>query len=262
MLFAARKMLLKKPGIIACALALVFAAGFLFVGGGCAKKEEQLRLFAAAGLKKPMDEVISLFEKETGVKVVPNYGASGGLYAQIKEGQPCDLFYSADWLYIEKVGADGKLAEAQKFLRDKVVLVVSKTGRNKVKNVQDLARPGVTVGVCDPNAPVGAYAENALRKMNIWNGINAAGNLKARPSTVNQLAIMVQQDQLDAGLVFSSVANGYGLEKVQVLPEEYTGEVVFGAAVIKGGNEKLAKKFMEVAGKNVDKFAAYGWEAY
>lgn len=252
----------KITRIVLGVVMLAVIGGPLVLTGGCGKKEAQLNLYVAAGLKKPMDEVIATFEKETGAKVIPNYGASGALYTQIKEGQPCDLYFSADWMYIDKLKEDGKLAAAQKFLQDNIVLIVSKSSKDKVKNVEDLLKPGVTVGICDPNAPVGAYAETALKKLHIWDKLSATGNIKARPSTVNQLAIMVQKDELDAGLIFSSVARGFGVEYVQVIPQEYTGEIIFGAAIIKGGNEKLAQKFLDTANKHIDEFTKLGWQAY
>jgi len=71
---------------------------------------QELNLFVAAGMKKPMDTIIEEFQKETGAVVLVNYGSSGELFAQIAAGQPADLYYSADWLYIEKCADIGKLA--------------------------------------------------------------------------------------------------------------------------------------------------------
>lgn len=250
---------------VLCALLAILCAGLLplLITSGCGQQRvAELNLYAAAGLKQPMDEVIAIFEKETGVKVIPNYAASGQLYTQIKEGQPCDLYFSADWMYIEKLREEGKVAADQKFLQDNLVLIVSQSARSRVKTVQDLVKPGVTVGVCDPNAPVGVYAERALKKLGLWDQLNTSGNLKARPSTVNQLAIMVQKDQLDAGLIFSSVAKAFGLEPVQVIPQEYTGEIVFGVAIIKGGKEELARKFLDAANQHIDAFTKLGWRPY
>lgn len=249
------KIVLRVAVLGAVVVSLVFS-------GGCGQKETQLNLYVAAGLKKPMDKVIAIFEQEKGVKVIPNYAASGALYTQIKEGQPCDLFFSADWMYVEKLKEDGKLASGQKFLQDNLVLIVSNSAKDKVKSVEDLVKPGVTVGICDPSAPVGVYAENALKKLNLWDKLSTTGNLKAHPSTVNQLAIMVQKDELDAGLIFSSVARSFGVDYVQTISQEYTGEIIFGAAIIKGGNEKLAQEFLDTANKHIDEFTSLGWQAY
>ncbi len=255
-----------KRKILSLVVIISLFAGLAVISSGCGGSQTaekgELNLYVAAGLKKPMDVVVEKFKQETGNDVIPNYGPSGGLYAQIKEGQPCDLYYSADWLYIEKLETDQKLLEGKKFLKDNEVLVVSVKGREKVKSVNDLANKGVVLGVCDTNAPVGAYAEKALKELELWDNITAAGTLKARPSTVNQLAIMVKTDELDAGLIYSSVAKGNDLEVVEVIDDKFTGEIIFGAAIIKGGNEKLAREFMNFALKNTDEFTKYGWSVY
>jgi molybdate transport system substrate-binding protein len=221
---------------------------------------QQLNLFVAAGMKKPMDEVIAAFQKASGATVRVNYGPSGGLFAQIEQNQPCDLYYSADWIYIEKLEEAGKLEKSLKFLKDNLVLVVSSGGQAKVKSVQDLTKPDVSLVIADQQAPVGVYAENALRALGLMDKLG--DNIKARPSTVNQIAIMVKENQVDAGLIYSSVANANGLEPVETIDEKYSGEIVFGAAVIKGGNTELAEAFMNFARENASVFEKYGWRAY
>lgn len=223
-------------------------------------KGQKLSLFVAAGMKKPMDETIAAFQEKSGATVLVNYGPSGGLYTQIAQNQPCDLYYSADWLYIDKVEEAGKLEESQKFLSDNVVLVVSSGGKDKVKNMQDLAKTDVSIVIADMQAPVGVYSENALRKLGLLDKLG--DNIKARPSTVNQIAIMVKENQVDAGLIFSSVANSNGLEIIETINQEYTGEVIFATAVIKGENTKLAKAFRDFGNENVSVFEKYGWKGY
>jgi len=243
------------------ACAFVFSFQVAMENGSCAEPQK-LYLYAGAGLKKPMDVVIEKFKQIHGVEVVPNYGPSGGLYAQISKGQPCDIYYCADWMYIEKLEKDQLLLEKKKFLTDFVVLIVSKSGAAKITSLNDLTKEGMVLVVADPRAPIGGYTESGLKKLGLWDKIAAQGNVKARPSTVNQVAIMVQEDQVDAGLVFKSVATMYGLKPVQTMGPELTGEIVFGIGVIKGGNEALARKFMAFAREQVGEFTKYGWQAY
>jgi molybdate transport system substrate-binding protein len=239
---------------------------FLLTGGLCSTAfatDNRLHLYVAAGLKKPMDVVIDQFKKEKGdLTITANYASSGSLYAQIREGQPCDLYFSADWVYIEKLEKDQKLAEGLKFLKDHEVLIVSKTGEGKVKSVKDLTKKGVVLVIADPQAPNGAYAERALKNLGIWEEINAAGILKARPSTVHQVAIMVKEDQADAAIIFQSVANGHKLKTVETIPLDLTGEIIFAAAIIKDGNQKLAKEFYDFARQHIAEFTHYGWQPY
>ena len=253
--------MIRRLLIHAAALALVLSFQATSGDGLCAEPQK-LYLYAGAGMKKPMDVVIEKFKQVHGVEVVPNYGPSGGLYAQITKGQPCDIYYCADWMYIEKLEKDQLLLEKKKFLTDSVVVIVSKTGAAKVATFNDLTKEGVVLAVGDTRAPVGGYTENGLKKLGLWDKIKAQGNIKTMPSTVNQIAIMVQEDQVDAGFVFKSVASMYGLKPVQTMGPELTGEIVFGIGIIKGGNEGLARKFMAFARENVGEFTKYGWQAY
>jgi molybdate transport system substrate-binding protein len=245
--------------LIACALPFSFQAAS---GDGLCAESPKLYLYAGAGMKKPMDVVIEKFKQVHGVEVVPNYGPSGGLYAQITKGQPCDIYFCADWMYIEKLENDQLLIEKKKFLTDFVVVIVSKTGASKITSFSDLTKEGVVLAVGDTRAPVGGYTANGLKKLGLWDKMVAQGNIKAMPSTVNQVAIMVQEDQVDAGFVFKSVATMYGLKVVQTMGPELTGEIVFGIGIIKGGNEMLARKFMAFAREQVGEFTKYGWQAY
>ncbi len=123
---------------------------------------QTLNLYVAAGMKKPMDVVIESFQEETDAVVAVNYGPSGGLYSQIEQGQPCDLFYSADWIYIDKLEETQKIESSSEFLTDNIVLVVSETGKSRVSKMADLANPGVTVVFADAQAPAGVYAKNSI----------------------------------------------------------------------------------------------------
>jgi molybdate transport system substrate-binding protein len=219
-----------------------------------------LNLFVAAGLQKPVEQIIESFKEETGAEVSANYASSGSLYAQIDQGQPCDLYYSADWMYIDKLDQSGKLEEGQKFLKDNIVLIASETGQNKISKIGDLANPGVSLVIADPQAPAGVYAKNSLVNLGLWDKVSS--NIKAMPSTVNQVLIMVKEDQVDAGLVYSSVANGNGLQPVEVIDEKYSGEIIFGSAIINGKQTDLSQAFIEHASKNINFFEQYGWKAY
>jgi len=228
----------------------------------CAEPE-RLNLYVAAGLKKAMDVVVERFTQETGLEVFPNYGPSGGLYTQIIKGQPCDVYFTADWALLEKLEEKQLVVEKKRFLKDFIVLVVSKTGAQKgIRSFEDLTKDGVVLSVADSRAPVGRYAEKGLSNLGLLDTILAKGNLKAKPNTVNQLSIMVEKDQVDAGLIFRSVANMYGLPPVAVMGLDATGDIVFGVGTIKGGNEALGKKFMEFAVEHISEFVKYGWEPY
>lgn len=57
---------------------------------------EQVRVAVAANFAEPMREIASRFERDSGHRVELVYGATGKLYAQIRNGAPYDLLLSAD----------------------------------------------------------------------------------------------------------------------------------------------------------------------
>lgn len=244
-------------------MGLVLIIGFLLLTAGCTSEQKSLNVYVAAGLKKPMDVVIANYANATGITVIPNYGPSGGLYTQISQGQPCDLYYSADYALIEKLEKEGKVAESEKFMKEFVVMTVSKTGKEKgLTKATDLTRGNIVVAVADPSAPAGVYAENVLKNLKLWDTLNSMGNIKTRPSTVNQVALMVESDEVDAGFMYSSTAVLYKLDTVEKYGYDLSEEIIFGDAIIKGGNEAGAKAFRDYVRQNSGEFTRYGWEIY
>jgi len=217
-------------------------------------------LYVAAGMKKPMDVVVAAWQAKTGDTVNVNYSSSGALFAQIEQGQPCDLYFTADWIYVEKMQEAELAASYTPFLNDNVALVVSESAKEKIKSFEDLTKKDITLCVCDYAAPVGLYAEDGLRSMGLWNG--AEPQIVARPSTVNQAAIMVLQDEVDAALIFSSVANANSLTPVALMDTKDSGEIIFATVTVKGENEAIANEFVKFANEYVGEFEKYGWKAY
>src|SRR6266849_1928179 len=73
--------------ILICALLTLANAG---------AKAAEITVFAAASLTDSLKEISASYEKETGDKVLFNFGASGLLARQIREGALADIFFSAD----------------------------------------------------------------------------------------------------------------------------------------------------------------------
>lgn len=76
-------------------LNLLFISFFLFcittLAGGA-----EVSVAVASNFTAPMRQIKTEFERETGHKALLSFGASGKLYAQIKNGAPFELFLSAD----------------------------------------------------------------------------------------------------------------------------------------------------------------------
>ncbi|HJW85187.1 MAG TPA: molybdate ABC transporter substrate-binding protein, partial [Candidatus Brocadiaceae bacterium] len=73
-----------------------------------ARGGDKILIAAASDLNFAMDEMLSVFKKaHPAVDVDVSYGSSGNFYAQIKQGAPYDLFFSADASYPARLEEEG-----------------------------------------------------------------------------------------------------------------------------------------------------------
>ncbi len=80
---------------------------FLFFGCGQQESEPKLVIATAANMQFAMEDLVSAFTKETGIKCEIVISSSGKLTAQIQAGAPFDVFVSADLKYPESLHQAG-----------------------------------------------------------------------------------------------------------------------------------------------------------
>lgn len=73
---------------------------------------QSLRVAAASDLRFAMNDLANQYEKKTGTKLDTSYGSSGNFRAQIENGAPFDIFFSADATYPQELVKSGA-ADAQ-----------------------------------------------------------------------------------------------------------------------------------------------------
>ncbi|HLS98165.1 MAG: molybdate ABC transporter substrate-binding protein [Porticoccaceae bacterium] len=83
----------------------LLAAMLLLASGGIARADS-LQVAVAANFTAAFKQLAPLFEQQTGHRLIPSFGATGQLYAQIRHGAPFDVFLAAD------DEAPGKLLES------------------------------------------------------------------------------------------------------------------------------------------------------
>jgi ABC-type molybdate transport system substrate-binding protein len=70
--------------------------GLLVASNGSVLAQEAVRLYAAGSLRVALTEVAVAFEKQEGIPVATEFGASGLLRERIEKGAPAEVFASAD----------------------------------------------------------------------------------------------------------------------------------------------------------------------
>lgn len=183
---------------------LIFA--YLFVTTQTAHAGERITIAAAADLKFALDELVELFNKaHPADRVETIYGSSGKFQAQIRQGAPFDLYFSADIAYPRELKAEGLAAsEVQPYAVGRIVLWSQLHDAGRM-TLADLADPAIhKIAIANPkHAPYGKRAEEALKAAGIWEKVE--GKL-VYGENVAQAAQFVQTGNAQAGMVALSLA--------------------------------------------------------
>ena len=226
----------------------------------------KLLISVAASLKKPMEEIATLYATEQpAVTLEFNFGASGTLQTQIEQGAPADIFISAAQKQMDALEKGTLLLDGTRvnLLQNKVVLVVPK-GNTAPASFEELATDTVKqVGLGDPaSVPAGQYAQDILTFLKIADKVNAKAVLG---KDVTEVLSWVESGNVDAGVVYASDA--FSSDKVTVTAtasEDSHKPVVYPAAVIKASaNADAAKALIAYLQTEAAKavFEKYGFTA-
>ncbi|HEY2139312.1 MAG TPA: molybdate ABC transporter substrate-binding protein, partial [Chthoniobacterales bacterium] len=163
----------------------------------------ELFVSAAASLTNVMKEVSSGFEKQSGVKVVLNFGASNMLARQIEEGAPADVFLSADETQMDRLEKQIVKETRSDLLTNRLVVVVRADSQLQIGSLSDLTNATFgKIAVADPRAvPAGVYAREALTSAGLWEKV--ATKIVPTENVRTALAV-VETGNADAGFVYKT----------------------------------------------------------
>jgi molybdate transport system substrate-binding protein len=146
-----------------------------------------------------MEEAARVFQEETGIAVYLNFGGSGTVLSQMKVARSGDLYIpgSPDYMLIaEKDGAVE--AESVKIISYLVPAILVPAGNpENIQGLADLARPGVEIGIGNPEAVcVGLYAYEILE----FNGRleEIEPNIVTHAESCSKTATLVALSSVDA----------------------------------------------------------------
>jgi molybdate transport system substrate-binding protein len=230
-------------------LALLCAG--LLTAAGCARGAE-LIVHAAASLTDALKELAPAYEKQSGDKLLFNFGASSQLARQIKEGAPADVFFSADQAQMDNLDKAGLLAPGtrENLLGNTLVIVVPADSAIKIASAADLTKAEVKkVAVAEPNSvPAGVYTKEYLTRLGLWEKVLP----KVLPTeNVRASLAAVESGNVEAGTVYKTDA--LISKKVRVACEAPAAEggpkIAYPLAALKSSkNPEAARKLLAFLG--------------
>ncbi|MDP2810728.1 MAG: molybdate ABC transporter substrate-binding protein [Rhodocyclaceae bacterium] len=165
-----------------------------------------ITIAAAADLKFAMDGIVARFRQAMpGSRIEVIYGSSGKFHAQIRQGAPYDLFFSADIAFPRALAAEGLAASDVRPYAVGRLALWSPSRDARGMALADLADPSIRrIAIANPkHAPYGRRAEEALRAAGVWEKV--ASKL-VFGENVAQAAQYVQTGNADVGILALSLA--------------------------------------------------------
>lgn len=215
------------------------------VGDATEEPSAPLLVMAAASLNTAMPELIAQFEANTGIPADLVLGATGNLAAQIENGAPADLFFSADAATVERLRNSGAIRpESVVNYANGELVLVWREGIEPPQSLADLADPRFeAVAIANPeHAPYGAAAREALQGLRIWDEMEPR---VVMAENVSQSYQLVGTGNADAGLVSRSVLpNPSAIEFLPVDPALHT-PIRQAAGVLVRSTHPGAQRFLD-----------------
>jgi molybdate transport system substrate-binding protein len=229
--------------------ALFFALALTAVARGA----ETVAIAAAANLIYALDALDAAFQRASpGVSVSTTTGASGNLFAQIRNGAPFDVFLSADTEYPRQLAAAdlGDSGTLRTFATGRLVLWTTRHDLN-LYDIATLLRSATVkkIAIAQPRtAPYGRAAQAALTKLGVWTEVQPKLVIG---ENISQTAQFIQTGNADVGfvalsLVISGSLAGQGQWR-EVAPALYAGVPLDHAAVLTrhGAANPAARRFLD-----------------
>jgi molybdate transport system substrate-binding protein len=173
-----------------------------------AHSADTLTIAAASDLQFALKDLAARYERETGTHLQITFGSSGNFLAQIKNGAPFDLFFSADVDYPKKLAAAGQAdpATLYEYATGKLVLWTRTDSRLDLKQgLRVVLDPRVRkIAIANPDhAPYGRAAVAALQHDNLYENVRAKLVLG---ENISQAAQFADSGNADLGIIALSLA--------------------------------------------------------
>ena len=213
-------------------------------------RAQTLTVFSAASLTDAMNDVSAQWTQGGHPALRLSFASSSTLARQIEEGAPANLFASADEKWMDYL-ADKKLIAGdtrKDLLGNSLVLIVPSDKPLHVTIAPGFDLPGLLgpngrLATGDPkHVPVGIYAEQALKKLGLWDAV--APHL-ASTEDVRSALLLVERGESPVGIVYGTdAAVSKAVIVAGTFPESSHDPVSYPFAVTKSGDTPDARSLL------------------
>lgn len=227
--------------ILVSALAVLF---FTTPASFCADQPKEITVFTAASLTDAFEEIGQMYKNETNTSVVFNFDGSQALATQMINGAYADVFISANTKQMDVVKNAGLMnnSSVMTFTENKLSLIVPKNNPGKIRDLKDLAKPGIKVVIGTEDVPVGDYAVQIINNLGNDSAFGpeykskVLANVVSQETNVNYVVTKVALGEADVGFAYVSDVTEDVASKVDTveIPDKYNVIVQYAMGIAKG----------------------------
>jgi molybdate transport system substrate-binding protein len=188
-----------RTKLIAILLIMAILAGYYYLTAASMNTQNHITAFVGSASKPALTEAAELFEQNTGVKVELHFGGSGTVLSQMKISKEGDLYIPGSHDYMIRAVNDGMVYQDTVEIIAYLVpaIIVQEGNPQNITSIEDLARPGIRVGIADPDSVcVGEYAITILKKAGLLEEVGK--NIVVHAESCSKTAALVTLGQVDA----------------------------------------------------------------
>lgn len=207
-----------------------------------------ITVFAAASLTDALNEINSVWAKETHHSAAISFAASSALARQIEAGSPADLFISADTAWMDYLDQRSLVQHRTRrdLLGNHLVLIEPASSHARIAIVPHFDLAGALgsgrLAVADPDSvPAGKYAKASLTALGVWDSV---ANRLARAENVRIALKYVARGDVPFGIVYTTDAMAEPLVRIgATFPDATHPPIVYPVALTTNARP-LAREFL------------------
>ncbi len=183
----------------------------------CGKKsnDKELLVLCGGSMRKALEELKTKYEAQSDVRIVTTYGGSGELCAQIQNTGRGDLYLCHD-PFMPWAAEKGLIDDWSTVASLNIVIIVPKGNPKKIKELKDLAQPGLRLGIGNQTySSSGQIIKHVLKQEPFGEAVqkNVRTETKGHQPRCNDVVM----GTLDAAVIWDAVAHLYK-DKVEIIP--------------------------------------------
>lgn len=165
----------------------------------------ELTVSAAISLTDALNEIKDAYEEDNNVNITFNFGGSGTLTQQIRQGAPVDVFISADQEWMDQLEEENIIIPdtRENITGNSLVMIANEESAMDYDSFENINGDDIgQIAIGNPESvPAGKYTEQALKTIGLWEELEDKFILA---KDVRQVLTYVESGNADIGFVYES----------------------------------------------------------